>query len=1205
MTSYMYNPTRKITEILSTYLEFDPEQLKLGIWSGHLSLTDVSLREEALYPLLNAHVKTTSSSHSKPPLRFKLVSGKIGSLELTIPWKRLVWGQGDVQVNIKGVTIVLALESIEETEQRRKDNTKNENDSNVDGDESNIPETNTTVLFPDMIVDDGDLLSSTSQSSKAHAEFMRDLKQNRLNEAERRHMRGLPIGSWLRTVNKRDRHAVGKMMAASKNEELAEASNRFESWLKGATKDFFWRFHSGLALNIENVKIIVIQDGVELGLMLPLTQMVAGGSNSQPTTPKARGNNIRLRDDQAIENVVYQGEYDDGEHVDKCIKVTGLGVYVRSSTAFSQNTRLRGEGDPSTKEFVLRPVDLSFAYSIFYPYPPEKRKAKETSVAKHSRDDTTTAASTINSNEMTPSVDSTKRRRGKRDKASFVDSGDITASERLGALMPLESLHSGNSYGDGATSAETPSALSIRGSQTRMNSFRRPRQSSLIQPSLGRATSGDLSLDDVVFASGGSFRHKTMTNRLQGARLKDAHKPDRQERIDTPLIHAQDLGEAFATAQDVSQLLSPRLSSTVSVGAIEVVCSSSHFALLSALQPSSAKRRNGRPSMSIAEVLRGLNSVIVHEKRSQATGGLPNDSDTSITAESILEDDNGAQFRQLVTTEGAVDLKRRVVRSWWKYALRAVVWELRQRQCLRRDFQRMFLTFDWKKQRYRRREYIRLFIYVHLDKKIGWKDSRKEIELLTIEDELCIEQILLYRALARDLYVRGDTEMPDSLLSIRDIDEIELTSCRRRRSKGKSGGRSGTESSDGSSFISYISKQSITARRRFNCEPDNTLPRYSSFAPSCMGSRAASLLDEVTHTQSVDARPTGNATRRALFEPQIISGASSVALQISFSFNIEKLELLVVDEDDPLLTSNVNATANLIDEGDLASEDSQTEVSVLTDDQRFFREGCEKPIINYDESVDEGPILASTDFLLFRVPENILLRLIVTPLAFSFRSCGSESRNFNLKVGLVEAVGCDDVCLCTIGRSYEGRRDRPLDSDAMSLSVILNGPSSILQCDTAKLAVGAHMNSMMRIRSFFKTPLLFPRRMVESNQSEMARMCVKQQNAIIPFTAVSCSVRVHGIEVMFPFEQQVSISSDKNDSFGKGVKDGIVFRSGMIEAYSGAAISALTSAVDSRDTREFSTSTGSVLETRKLRMLDVERIIASRASILSHHWVRS
>jgi N-terminal region of Chorein or VPS13 len=133
MTGYMYNPSKKVSEILSQYLEFDPEQLSLGIWSGNLSLHDVSLREDAVYPILNRYLyssaassgsRVVAASHSArldycpPPARFKLVSGSIGSLEMKIPWKRLVWGPGDVEVKLRNVVLVVALESVEETEQR-------------------------------------------------------------------------------------------------------------------------------------------------------------------------------------------------------------------------------------------------------------------------------------------------------------------------------------------------------------------------------------------------------------------------------------------------------------------------------------------------------------------------------------------------------------------------------------------------------------------------------------------------------------------------------------------------------------------------------------------------------------------------------------------------------------------------------------------------------------------------------------------------------------------------------------------------------------------------------------------------------------------------------------------------------------------------------------------------------------------------------
>ena len=122
MTSYMYNPSAKVTELLSKFLEFDPEQLELGIWSGDLSLKNVNLRKDAVNPLLN---ETAMKPHMKPlkraPLHLNLVSGKVGHMRMKIPWKKLVWGQDAVRLEISDVMIVLSLQSREETERQKKE----------------------------------------------------------------------------------------------------------------------------------------------------------------------------------------------------------------------------------------------------------------------------------------------------------------------------------------------------------------------------------------------------------------------------------------------------------------------------------------------------------------------------------------------------------------------------------------------------------------------------------------------------------------------------------------------------------------------------------------------------------------------------------------------------------------------------------------------------------------------------------------------------------------------------------------------------------------------------------------------------------------------------------------------------------------------------------------------------------------------------
>ena len=126
MTSYVYNPSQKVTELLSRYLEFDANQLRVGIWSGHLSLKDVHLKASAVDQFL-----TLPSSS----LSFQLVSGTIGRLDLQIPWKQLVWGQSDVRVKLQDVVLVLQVKPQDDLfQQQQQDNNHNNQQDVCDAD---------------------------------------------------------------------------------------------------------------------------------------------------------------------------------------------------------------------------------------------------------------------------------------------------------------------------------------------------------------------------------------------------------------------------------------------------------------------------------------------------------------------------------------------------------------------------------------------------------------------------------------------------------------------------------------------------------------------------------------------------------------------------------------------------------------------------------------------------------------------------------------------------------------------------------------------------------------------------------------------------------------------------------------------------------------------------------------------------------------
>jgi len=148
------------------------------------------------------------------------------------------------------------------------------------------------------------------------------------------------------------------------------------------------------------------------------------------------------------------------------------------------------------------------------------------------------------------------------------------------------------------------------------------------------------------------------------------------------------------------------------------------------------------------------------------------------------EDDNlsndGIPFYQGKRLKSA---RQEVVAQWWKYAIGAIKWEIRKRKHTASVFRDMYISFDWGKQRYRRREYIDLYIANKLNKnsKSGLgtesvmgstsafyaKKRRKAEEKLTeIEDDLPIEQILLYRSIARSMKVRGTSQMPSTVYEL-------------------------------------------------------------------------------------------------------------------------------------------------------------------------------------------------------------------------------------------------------------------------------------------------------------------------------------------------------------------------------------------------------------------------------------------------------
>lgn len=1174
MSEYVYNPSKKVTELLSNYLEFDPEQLKLGIWSGDLSLNDVSLRQDAVYPLLNKHLNAAAPGlHARPPMRFKLVRGTIGSLEMKIPWKRLVWGSGQVNVKLRNVVLVVSLESYEETEQRLKG-------SGEDTDE----------LFPDIsdskevsVAEEGDV----SQVPKA---LERQFKQKRLREAERRQLQGRLTASWLEHSRKKDRENIERILARDRPED--EQVGHIDTWLKSAVKDFFWRFYAGLAMNVENLKIILVQDGVEVGLIMPSIQVKSSNETGLHASMHETSDDSSTGG-KADVNASFQSEYDDGEHVDKSIKFLGVGVYIRAIPRMPKSRESHHFAtDVATKEFVLRPVDFVFEYTFFYPHPPEKRKRR--SSVKQGEDQT---ATTVGSGDLSVSEGSSKRRRGKREKMIVQAQAEVS---RPSAIR--------------LASAVTPTRASATASNPRPDTIQ------------NRAATVGARLQAPLHRRRQSMAFSTPIQQqpqeqVMRSTVFETVAPD----MALPLVRPDNIAGAYIAASGASSQLTARFDSKLSIGSIEVVCSSRHYELFSSLVATSHRVRNGRPSRSIGSVIDGavaMQRALTVSTPLKGSTGKANASPSSSTPRNNKSQPHEVRLRLQSVWSERSDL----VRLWWRYALRAVIWELRQRERLRKTFHRAFLSFSWDRQQYRRKEYVDVYIASRLDKRqrtdLSFLSQEHDETLLAIEDELTVEQILLYRSLARAVYVRGGNSMPESILELRD-------SMSPQHDLDDSLASSGIDNDaaplalaslrDAPSLLALLERMCSTARKRREAGMNDELPPFE-MSPTRVGAGRIgqhTTLDESTAAPTVDTRPGRTGRKRAFqIAPLLKSAAGNHSLMISFSMEIRKLEFSVVQESDFLLDSGPpSLTSAESDESERGEESS--DVSGLTDDQRFFGEDGEGQSHIATEEIEEVPIASSTDFLIFSAPENVLLRVIVYPVTLTVFARGGGARNVNLTVGSVVALGDGgDRALLSVGaitkggpvpqvglrfgssRSVSNNDWRSSDvTDALAMSLVVSRSVSTLQCDTTVVKAQLQPVLLGKLRRFLRLrSVACPRELLEKNALEEVRAFVLDQNRSMPLSAVDCSIRVHGFEVKVPVQ-----SASGSASSDEPTPHGLTIRAGIVELYSGSAIGALsmTTALDSMH-GTFDNGQG---RTRSLRMLNIDERTSFRSSILSRHWV--
>ena len=281
--------------------------LNLGLWGGDLSLRNVSLKSEAVEPLLNGLLPPPPRGGKKRPrppssapnvdanlegdLQLTLIRGTIGHLRLAVPWRQLVLGGGYdakeqakgrgqpvVEVVVEDVTVVLGLRS----------------SSGGGGGGKGGPNVDTNTEGGKSSDNNSDDEEEKEEERHDRRRRVREERQRRLAESERLHLRGLTIPdgedhvAWGRDEEGRPLRlsstagigddasggggAAAAVSSAAKGDDASEqpqpssTTGMIHRLLQTAASSLVWRLVTHLKARVRNLRVVIVVDGVEVGL---------------------------------------------------------------------------------------------------------------------------------------------------------------------------------------------------------------------------------------------------------------------------------------------------------------------------------------------------------------------------------------------------------------------------------------------------------------------------------------------------------------------------------------------------------------------------------------------------------------------------------------------------------------------------------------------------------------------------------------------------------------------------------------------------------------------------------------------------------------------------------------------------------------------------------------------------------------------------
>ena len=394
------NPSKRLTEFLSTYLDLDGKQLKIGLWGGDLKIQDVDIKSDAFDKLLNTWKDTESVGVTsrldlsyflskealieKEPslastLDLKLVKGKIGFFRARVPWKNLLLGAGDdtVHIDLRDVTIQLGLESrIAKLLKGRK-----------------CPFTRINEPYR----------KKSSNSHELHG-FERRWKQEMIRIAEQCHADKKDIPSPAE-------FAELKAEFLSKEKSTIEEFNYeqvkltfLERFVQSFASSIGWRIGRGLKVKIQNIRIIMVHGGVEVGLVTESFELFEYDHGDHKSKGTAGNQHVESPASFSSSESKRPSDAEQGNHADrirKNVKISNCGIFAKAAT--KQTGHLR---DPIIDEYIVQPANATISLCL-------RKTGISIELQDTERDEDAQPSEKAN---LCDSDETKKPRRGKRDR---------------------------------------------------------------------------------------------------------------------------------------------------------------------------------------------------------------------------------------------------------------------------------------------------------------------------------------------------------------------------------------------------------------------------------------------------------------------------------------------------------------------------------------------------------------------------------------------------------------------------------------------------------------------------------------------------------------------------------------------------------------------------------------------------------------------